>query len=191
MGSLAESSSLQTIKMMKSIAVVALCMFVAVAGEAEASADAGYLYGHYGYGHLGYAHHGYYGYPYARHYGHYYGKRSADAEPTAAAEPKADADAFYGYYGHPLAYAPMDTDMPTMDTTMARGLLMLSPPLMLPMDTMDMDITLGMPTMDTMDTHMPAVDTSMDKMDIIINLFVKNLGFSSVKLVTPSHIDHC
>merc|ERR1719150_569962 len=65
---------------MKSIAVVALCMFAAAAGEAEASADAGY--------------------PYARHYGHYYGKRSADAEPTAAAEPTADADAFYGYYGH-------------------------------------------------------------------------------------------
>merc|ERR1711902_121959 len=86
----------------------------------------------------------------------------------------------------------MDTHMPTtMDTSMARGPLMLSPPLMLPMDTMDMDITLGMPIMDTMDTHMPAVDTSMDKMDIIINLFVKNLGFSSVKLVTPSHIDHC
>merc|ERR1712012_1047700 len=84
-----------------------------------------------------------------------------------------------------------DMAMLTMDTTMARGLLMPSPPLMLPMDTMDMDITLGMPTMDTMDTHMPAVDTSMDKMDIIINLFVKNLGFSSVKLVTPSHIDHC
>merc|ERR1711937_1065679 len=119
MGSLAESSSLQTIKMMKSIAVVALCMFAAVAGEAEASADAGYLYGHYGYGHaLGYAHHGYYGYPYAHHYGHYYGKRSADAEPTAAAEPKADADAFYGYglahhgygyahhgyYGYPYAH---------------------------------------------------------------------------------------
>merc|ERR1719188_2495144 len=78
---------------MKSIAVVALCMFAAVAGEADASADAGYLYAHYGY----------YGYPYAR-YGHYYGKRSADAEPTAAAEPKADADAYYGYYGHPLAY---------------------------------------------------------------------------------------
>merc|ERR1711942_227129 len=87
MGSLAESSSLQTFKMMKSIAVVALCMFAAVAGEAEASADAGYHYGHYGY-------------PYAHHYGHYYGKRSADAEPTAAAEPKADADAYYGHYGH-------------------------------------------------------------------------------------------
>merc|ERR1712223_817124 len=106
MGSLAESSSLQTLKMMKSIAVVALCMFAAAAGEADASADAGLHYGHYGYGHhLGYAHHGYYGSPYAHHYGHYYGKRSADAEPTAAAEPKADADAFYGYYGHPLAYA--------------------------------------------------------------------------------------
>merc|ERR1719347_892276 len=87
----------------------------------------------------------------------------------------------------------MDTHMPTtMDTTMERGPLMPSPPLllsprlmlMLPMDTMDTDITLDMPTMDTMDTHMPAVDTSMDKMDIIINLFVKNLGFSFVKLVT-------
>merc|ERR1712122_72547 len=104
----------------------------------------------------------------------------------------------------------MDTHMPTtMDTTMARGPLLLSPRLMLmlstdtdtdllttdmamlTMDTMDMDITLGMPTMDTMDTHMPTVGTSMYKMDIIINLFVKNLGFSSVKLVTPSHIDHC
>merc|ERR1719317_502054 len=105
----------------------------------------------------------------------------------------------------------MDTHMPTtMDTTMARGLLtpspllLLSPRLMLSTDTdtdllttdmdmptMDMDITLAMPTMDTMDTHMPTVDTSMDKMDIIINLFVKSLGFSFVKLVTPSHIEHC
>merc|ERR1711982_247189 len=87
-----------------------------------------------------------------------------------------------------LTMDTMDTHMPTMDTTMARGLLIPSPLLMLPMDTTDMDITLDMPTMDTMDTHMPAVDTSMDKMDIIINLFVKNLGFSFVKLVTPSHI---
>merc|ERR1712012_154633 len=90
-----------------------------------------------------------------------------------------------------LTVATADTHRPTMDTTMARGLLMPSPLLMLPMDTMDMDITLAMPTMDTMDPHMPTVDTSMDKMDIIINLFVKNLGFSFVKLVTPSHIDHC
>merc|ERR1711875_115596 len=91
-----------------------------------------------------------------------------------------------------LTMDTMDTHMPTiMDTTMARGPLMPSPLLMLPMDTTDMDITLDMPTMDTMDTHMPAVDTSMDKMDIIINLFVKNLGFSFVKLVTPSHIERC
>merc|ERR1719419_896280 len=91
---------LDNILMMKSIAVVALCLFAAVAGEADANADAGVLYGHYGYGHhLGYAHHGYYGYPYARHYGHYYGKRSADAEPTAAA-----AYGYYGY-GHHLGYA--------------------------------------------------------------------------------------
>merc|ERR1719317_253966 len=59
-----------------------------------------------------------------------------------------------------------DTDLLTTDTTMARGPLMLSPLLMLPMDTTAMDIILDMPTMDTMDTHMPAVDTSMDKMDM-------------------------
>merc|ERR1712105_147103 len=60
----------------------------------------------------------------------------------------------------------MDTHMPTtMVTTMARGplmpspLLLLSPRLMLSTDTdtdmptMDMD----MPTMDTMDTHMPTI----------------------------------
>merc|ERR1719312_2140235 len=89
-----------------------------------------------------------------------------------------------------LTMDTMDTHMPTTtDTTMARGPLMPSLLLMLPMDTTDMDITLDMPTMDTMDTHMPAVDTSMDKMDIIINLFVKNLGFSFVKLVTPSNIE--
>merc|ERR1712127_442184 len=35
------------------------------------------------------------------HYGHYYGKREAEAEP--AAEP--EADAYYGYYGHGLGYA--------------------------------------------------------------------------------------
>merc|ERR1712157_568318 len=56
----------------------------------------------------------------------------------------------------------MDTLMPTtMDITMARGPLMLSPLLMLPMDTMDMDTILDMPTMDTMDTLMPTVVTSM------------------------------
>merc|ERR1712025_229059 len=56
----------------------------------------------------------------------------------------------------------MDTHMPTtMDITMARGPLMLSPLLMLPMDTMDMDTILDMPTMDTMDALMPTVVTSM------------------------------
>merc|ERR1739838_1050857 len=55
----------------------------------------------YGLGHYGYRGYGY-GYPYS--YGHYgyYGKRSADAEPTAeaAAAPTAEADPWYGYYGH-------------------------------------------------------------------------------------------
>merc|ERR1712168_188113 len=65
----------------------------------------------------------------------------------------------------------MDMDMPTMDTmdthmpvmviTMARGPLTLSPPLMLPMDIMD--------------THMPVVDTSTDKMDIIIKFLVTKI----------------
>merc|ERR1719206_1110318 len=73
-----------------------------------------------------------------------------------------------------MLFTDTDTDLLTTDTTMARGLLMPSPLLMLPMDTMDMDITSAMPTMDTMPQYFPAKDTSMDKMDIIINLFVKN-----------------
>merc|ERR1712154_3116 len=65
----------------------------------------------------------------------------------------------------------MDTHMLTItDTSMARGLLMPSPLLMLPMDTMVTHTTMDMPTMDIMDTLMPTMDT----MDIIINLFVKN-----------------
>merc|ERR1719500_1291255 len=62
---------------MKSVAIAALCFFAAVAAEADAEAD---------------AHTGYYGY----HLGHFYGKRSADAEPAA----DADADAHYGAYGY-------------------------------------------------------------------------------------------
>merc|ERR1719466_501698 len=62
----------------------------------------------------------------------------------------------------------MDTHMPTiMDTTMARGPLMLSPlpllsprlMLMLSMDTTDTDT--DMPTTDTMDTHMPVMVITM------------------------------
>ena len=68
----------------------------------DAAADA--WYGYYGYP---YRYYGYYPYRYG-YYGHYLGKRSADAEPTAAAEasPNADAaaDAWYGYYGYPGYY---------------------------------------------------------------------------------------
>merc|ERR1712168_1311253 len=150
----------QLIKMMKSVAIAALCFFAAVAAEADAEADAHYgYYGHplvysHGLAYAGYyghpcafghyygkrcadaepaaeadAHLGYYGYPlvaavphvstvhggplhgltYGGLYGHYYGKRSADAEPTVAAAPEADADAYYhhGYahYGHGYGYA--------------------------------------------------------------------------------------
>merc|ERR1712227_1154956 len=61
----------------------------------------------------------------------------------------------------------MDTHMPTMDTTTARDLLMLSQRprlmLMLSMDTMDMLPThtpMVMPTTDITDTHMPTMDTT-------------------------------
>merc|ERR1712173_272328 len=65
----------------------------------------------------------------------------------------------------------MDTHMPTITvTSTARGLLMPSPLLMLPMDTMVTHTTMDMPTMDIMDTLMPTMDT----IDIIIRLFVKN-----------------
>merc|ERR1712121_184112 len=50
--------------------------------------------GYAGYG-LGYAGYGY-PYGYSGYYGHYLGKRSADAEPEA----KADAALLYGAYGY-------------------------------------------------------------------------------------------
>ena len=71
-------------------AIAALCFFATVAAEADAEADA-----HYGY----YGHPLAYGLPYAFGYhpyafGHYYGKRSADAE----------ADPYY-LGGYALPYA--------------------------------------------------------------------------------------
>merc|ERR1719312_667366 len=74
----------------------------------------------------------------------------------------------------------MDTHMPTtMDTTMERGPLMPSPPLllsprlmlMLSTDT-DMDLLttdMAMPTMDTMDTHMPTMDTTMARGPLMLS----------------------
>merc|ERR1712212_98213 len=35
---------------------------------------------------------------------YYYHKREAEAEPSDVAEPVADADAYYGFYGHGLGY---------------------------------------------------------------------------------------
>merc|ERR1712055_611408 len=86
---------------MKMLVVLALVACVAAEPEAEAKADPYYLGGYYGglgYGGLGYAGLGYSGLGYGG-YGYsglgYYGKREADAEP------KADADPYYlgGYYG--------------------------------------------------------------------------------------------
>merc|ERR1712226_1703533 len=113
---------------------------VAPAAEADAEADPeadpwlayyshGYAarpygYGYYGHhlGYSGYYGHGlgysaYHGYPY--HHLGYYGKRSAEAEPTAEAEASPEADPWlyysrfgyashpygYGYYGHGLGYS--------------------------------------------------------------------------------------
>merc|ERR1719219_1531825 len=80
---------------MKFALVVCFAALVACDPEAkpEAEANPWLTYGYSG------LYHGYAGYPYA-HHGLYYGKRSAEAEPTAAAEPTADADAYYyGAYG--------------------------------------------------------------------------------------------
>merc|ERR1712184_221575 len=89
------------------------CLVAMALADAEPKADADPYYGYYGLGYhglgygLGYRGYGYgyglghYGYAGLGHYGYglgYYGKRSAEAEPTAAAEAKADP--YYGYYGH-------------------------------------------------------------------------------------------
>merc|ERR1712029_848983 len=68
--------------------LISACLVALALADAEPKADADPYYGYYGLG-----------YPYA--YGHYgyYGKRSADAEPTAVAEAKPEADPYYGYYG--------------------------------------------------------------------------------------------
>merc|ERR1712083_1137977 len=74
-----ESSTEATPDNMKLLVAFAIVLFGVVAAEP------GYGYGH-GYGYGGYR--GYGGYGYGGYRGHYYGKRSADAEPG------------YGYYGH-------------------------------------------------------------------------------------------
>merc|ERR1712098_398643 len=87
---------------MKFIAVACLAAVAFAEPEAKADADAALLYGAYGYGGYGLGYAGYglgyagYGYPYgySGYYGHYLGKRSADAEPEA----KADAALLYGAY---------------------------------------------------------------------------------------------
>merc|ERR1711878_30283 len=77
---------------MKLIAVLALAAVAFAEPEADPKADPWLAYGYgshpYSYGYAGYR--GYYGYPYA-----YYGKRSAEAEPEAEADPWYT----YGAYG--------------------------------------------------------------------------------------------
>merc|ERR1711911_428228 len=75
--------------------------------EADANADPAVLYGAYGYGlpyasvYGGYRTYGAYpGYSYG-----YYGKRSPDAEPEAAADAEADPALLYGAFGYGLPYS--------------------------------------------------------------------------------------
>merc|ERR1711951_36963 len=93
---------------MKLLVVLALAAITAAEPEAEAKADPYLLYGGYGLSHYGYGL-GYYG------LGHrvYYGKREAEAEPKAEAEP------YYGYhglgyrtygYGHGLYYGKREAE---------------------------------------------------------------------------------
>merc|ERR1711935_1320771 len=86
---------------MKFIATACLIAAAFAEPEAKADADASVLYGAYGYagyaapyslGYRGYA--GAYPYGHGHSYGHYIGKRSADAEPEA------DASVLYGTYGY-------------------------------------------------------------------------------------------
>ena len=61
--------------------------------EAEANADP-HFYGYYGYGRLGYRTKWVDGYGYAN-YGHYLGKREAEADPEASPEAEADPALLY------------------------------------------------------------------------------------------------
>merc|ERR1711894_208979 len=93
---------------MKFFAVLALAAVAFAEPEADAKADPAVLYGAYGYGlpyasvYGGYRTYGAYPYSYG---GAYYGKRSADAEPEAAADAEADPALLYGAYGYGLPYS--------------------------------------------------------------------------------------
>merc|ERR1719504_356604 len=79
--------------MIRTLLIASLATLAATEAEPKAEADPYLIYGGY-YGHLG-------------HLGHYYGKREAEAEPTADADADAKADpwlAYSGYAGYPYAY---------------------------------------------------------------------------------------
>jgi len=87
---------------MKFFAVLALAAVAFAEPEADAEADPGYGHGVYrSYGAYPYGYRTYGAYPYS--YG-YYGKRSADAEPEAAADAEADPALLYGAYGYGHTY---------------------------------------------------------------------------------------
>merc|ERR1719360_250968 len=78
----------------------------------------------------------------------------------------------------PMAMDTMDTDLMAMDTTMERGLLMLSLrlllllvlPLMLMPGTDTMAMAIDPMAMDTMDTGLMAMDTTMERGLLMLSL---------------------
>merc|ERR1712083_651290 len=99
MGSSSNESNSLIVCNMKYLAILAIALFAIVAAEPEAEADAEAAAAYYG---------GYYGHPYgyrAYGYGHYLGKRSADAEPEA------DAEAGVALYGHALVILMVSVPM--------------------------------------------------------------------------------
>merc|ERR1712179_460851 len=100
-------------RMIRVVAFICCVVFCLAAPEAEptaaSEADPWLLFGGHG-GYLGYRGYGGYGYGLGHGYGGYYGwgrkRRSADAEPTAAADPwygysyGLGHGGYYGGYGH-------------------------------------------------------------------------------------------
>merc|ERR1719232_1327561 len=93
-----------------------------------------------------------------------------------------------------MAMDTMDTDLMAMDTTMERGLLMLSPllrlllmlPLRLTPGTDTMATPTGLMATDTMDTDLMAMDTTMERGLLMLSLRLLLLLMPPLRLrLTP------
>merc|ERR1712055_488704 len=84
----------------------------------------------------------------------------------------------------------MDILMPTMDSIMVRGLLMLRPLLMLDITTDTMDMATTDSTMDTMDILMPIMDTMdmaiMDTMESTMDILMPTMDIMARGLLMLS-----